>query len=254
MWWLPRQFFRSRHCLGPASVRTRYGSIRQSGGMAGEPDAPAPSLAEVLGGRGGALDAGLPAVAFVTGWVVASAASASPAAGVLWGAGVAVGAGVLLAGVRLAKGKRPVAVLLGLLGVVLAALVVLHTGRAADFFLIQIASNAASALAWTLSIAVRWPLLGVIVGIALHQRTRWRADPDLLRAYGRASWLWVGQYLVRLAVFVPLYQADQVLALGAARWFTWVPTAVCVAASWPVMRTALPPDHPGIRYPRGTAR
>jgi hypothetical protein len=38
-------------------------------------------------------------------------------------------------------------VLLGVLGVVLAALFVLRTGRAADFFLVQIVSNAASALA-----------------------------------------------------------------------------------------------------------
>jgi hypothetical protein len=42
------------------------------------------------------------------------------------------------------------------------------------------------------SIAVRWPLLGLVVGTALGQRTRWRRDPDLLRGYRRASWVWVG--------------------------------------------------------------
>ena len=49
--------------------------------------------------------------------------------------------------VRLARGKRPAAVLAGLLGVAVAVLVALYTGRAVDFFLLQIASNAASALA-----------------------------------------------------------------------------------------------------------
>ncbi|WP_028924481.1 DUF3159 domain-containing protein [Pseudonocardia acaciae] len=216
--------------------------------MAREPDVSSPSLTDVLGGRTGALDAGVPAVAFVTGWGIAGAAGWAD--GVLWGAGAAFAAGVVLAVVRLARGRRPAAVVLGLLGVVAASLVVIYTGRAADFFLIQIASNVASALFWVTSIAVRWPLLGVIVGFVLGQRTRWRADPDLMRGYSRASWVWVAQYLVRLAIFIPLYRADQVIALGIARALTWVPVVACIALSWPVMRTALPEDHPGIRYPR----
>jgi hypothetical protein len=200
------------------------------------------------------VDAGIPAVAFVTAWAVVGAvvppADGSATAGVLWGAAAAFAAGVVLAGIRLARGRRPAGVALGLLGVVLAALIVLRTGRAADFFLLQIASNAASALAWVASITVRWPLLGVIVGLALGQKTRWRQDPDLLRGYSRASWVWVAQYLVRLAVFIPLYRADEVVGLGIARALTWVPVVACVALSWPVMRTALPEGHPGIRYPR----
>ncbi|HEY0576318.1 MAG TPA: DUF3159 domain-containing protein [Pseudonocardia sp.] len=225
--------------------------------MASKPDVSGPSLTDVLGGRTGALDAGIPAVAFVTAWAAAGAVLSSGAdqrgsssAAVLWGAGAAFLAGLVLAGVRLARGKRPAGVALGLLGVVVAASIVLYTGRAADFFLLQIASNAASALVWVASIAVRWPLLGVIVGLGLGQKTRWRADPDLVRGYSRASWVWAVQYLVRLAVFIPLYRADQVVALGIARALTWVPVVVCVALSWPVMRTALPDDHPGIRYPR----
>jgi Protein of unknown function (DUF3159) len=222
--------------------------------MTREPEVSGSSLTDVLGGRTGALDAGIPAVAFVTAWAVAGvvvpSGDGSSTAGVLWGAGAAFAAGVVLAGVRLARGRRPAGVALGLLGVVVAALVVLYTGRAADFFLLQIASNAASALVWVASIAVRWPLLGVVVGLALGQKTRWRTDSDLLRGYSRASWVWVAQYLVRLAVFVPLYRADQVVALGIARALTWVPVLVCVALSWPVMRTALPEGHPGIRYPR----
>ena len=119
-----------------------------------------------------------------------------------------------------------------------------------DFFLIQIASNAASALAWAVSIVIRWPLLGLVVGTALGQRTAWRRDPDLLRGYQRASWAWVAQYAVRLAIFIPLYLADEVLALGITRAvFTWPLVAVCVAVSMPLIRSALPAGHPGIRRP-----
>jgi hypothetical protein len=105
-------------------------------------------------------------------------------------------------------------------------------------------------LLWVTSITIRWPLLGVTVGLILRQRTRWRHDPDLLRGYARASWVWVAQYVLRLALFIPLYLADQVVALGITRALTWVPTVLCIALSWPAMRTALPKDHPGVRYPR----
>jgi Protein of unknown function (DUF3159) len=209
------------------------------------PDA---SLTHILGGHGGAIDATVPVVGFVLVFTLADAAAwTSPVA---WAAGASLLTAVVIAVVRLAGGKQPRAVLFGLLGVAVAALVALYTGRAVDFFLVQIVSNAASALAWAVSIVIRWPLLGVVVGTVLGQRTRWRRDPDLLRGYQRASWLWVGQYLVRLAVFLPLYVADAVVALGVARAvLTWPLVALCVALSWPVLRSALPDGHRGLRHP-----
>lgn len=204
------------------------------------------SLAALLGGRRGAIDATVPSVAFVAGWLVAGWLLAGHSLGV--GAITAVGAGAALGGWRLRRGARPRAVLVGLLGVCVAALIVLHTGRAADFFLVQLVTNAASALAWAVSIVVRWPLLGVVVGAVLGQRTAWRRDPDLLRAYSRASWVWVGQYCVRIAVFLPLWYAGQTVALAAARVaLTWPLVAACLAVSWWVLRRSLPDDHPGLR-------
>lgn len=211
---------------------------------------PEPSLTDVLGGRGGAVDATVPVAAFVAGWGLADVLGwAGPVA---WGGGAAVLAATGIAAVRLRAGTPPRAVLFGLLGVALAAVVALSTGRAADFFLVRILSNAVSALAWAVSIVVRWPLLGLVVGTALGQRTRWRRDPDLLRGYQRASWAWVAQYVVRLAVFLPLYHADAVVALGVAQTvLTWPLVAVCIALSWPLVRSALPEGHGGIRHPAG---
>lgn len=205
------------------------------------------SLREVLGGRAGAVDATLPVIAFVAAFTLAGGS-------VVWGGGAAVLVAVAVATVRLARGGRPRAVLLGLLGVAVAALIALYTGRAVDFFAVQIVSNAASALAWAVSIVVRWPLLGIVAGVALRQGTRWRRDPDLVRGYRRASWAWVAQYLVRLAVFVPLYLAGAVVALGIARVaLTWPLVTLSVAGSWPLLRSALPDGHPGIRNPREPA-
>lgn len=201
------------------------------------------SLADLLGGRRGAVEATLPPVAFGAGWLLGGQ---SVWAGVL----AAVVTGVAVAGWRLRRGHRPRAVLLGLLGVCVAALIALRTGRAIDFFLLQVLSNAASALVWAISIVVRWPLLGVVVGTVLGQRGRWRRDPALLRAYSVGSWVWVGQYAVRLAVFLPLYAADRVVELTVARAaLSWPLIAACLALSWWVIRRSLPPDHPGLRHP-----
>jgi hypothetical protein len=209
---------------------------------------PEPSLAEVLGGRSGAVDATLPVVAFAAAWLVAGALG-SPAA-VAWGSGAALLAAGVLAAARLRSGRPPRAVVFGLLGVAVAATIALVTGNAADFFLVRIVSNALSALAWAVSIVVRWPLLGVVVGTLLGQRTRWRRDPDLLRGYQRASWVWAAQYVVRLAVFLPLYSAGAVVALATAQVvLTWPLVALCVLASWPLVRSALPEGHGGVRHP-----
>ncbi|MGH3488407.1 MAG: DUF3159 domain-containing protein [Actinopolymorphaceae bacterium] len=202
------------------------------------------SLARLLGGWRASTDATLPPVAFVAGWI-------GTGHSVAWGAAAAFGVSAVLALYRLFRGTRPRAVLLGLLGVAIAAAVVVRTGHAADFFLVQLVTNAASALAWVVSIVVRWPLLGVVVGAALRQGGRWRRDPALLRAYAVASWVWVGQYVVRVAVLGSLYAASAVVALGIARVvLSWPLVAGCVAVSAWVLRRVLPDDHPGFRHPQ----
>lgn len=216
--------------------------------MASSAAGPEPSLTEVLGGRGGAVDATVPVAVFVAAWLLAGALSWP--APVAWGGGAAVLAAVLIGVVRMRSGTPPRAVVFGLLGVAVAAVIALSTGRAADFFLVRIVSNAVSALAWAVSIVVRWPLLGLVAGTLLGQRTRWRRDPDLVRGYQRASWVWVAQYVARLAVFLPLYFADAVVALAITQTLlTWPLVAVCIALSWPLVRSALPSGHGGVRHP-----
>ena len=203
-----------------------------------------PPLRELLGGRRGALDASIPPAAFVLGWLVSGRSLG-------WGAATAIAAGVVVGIWRLARGSRATASVASVAGVSLAAFIALQTGRAEDFFLVQLLSNVASALAWALSILVRWPLLGVVVGFVVGQKTKWRRDPDLLRAYGLASWVWVAQYAVRVVVFGVLWWSGWVVALGVARIaLSWPLVAATLAASAVVLRKCLPADHPGLRHPR----
>lgn len=201
-------------------------------------------LRELLGGRRGAVDASIPPVVFVLGWLLSGRS-------IGWGALAAVAAGVAVGGYRLARGGRVTAALASVGAVAAAALIALYTGRAQDFFFVQVLSNAASAVAWAVSILVRWPLLGVVVGLVLGQKTRWRKDPALVRAYGRASWVWVfGQYTLRLVVFGVLWWSGWVVALAVVRVaLSWPLIAATIGVSAVVLRRSLPRDHPGLRHP-----
>jgi hypothetical protein len=199
------------------------------------------SLGSILGGRKGAIDASLPPLAFVAGWLAAGSS-------IKWGSVAAIAVALVVGVVRLLRGDRARAVVVSLAAVIVAALVALHTGRAQDFFLIQVLSNVASALLWVTSVVVRWPLLGVVVGVLLGQKTRWRKDPELMRAYSRASLVWSLQYVLRVVVYLPLWWAGELVALGVARTvMTWPLQAVTIAVSGWVLYRTLPKSHPGLR-------
>lgn len=101
---------------------------------------------------------------------------------------------------------------------------------------------------------MRWPLLGVVVGAVLGSPRGWHADPDLVRAYARGSWVWTASFVLRIAVFLPLWWAGQVVVLAVARvLLSWPLVATVLAVSWWVVRSSLPDDHPGLRHPRSAA-
>ncbi|GAA0652939.1 DUF3159 domain-containing protein [Kutzneria viridogrisea] len=202
------------------------------------------TFATLLGGRGGALDATLPSVGFVAGWLLTDQS-------IGWGAAIALFVGAAVGLVRVLRGDRIRAVLVGMFVVALAATVALYTGRAADFFLVQLVSNAASGMAFVVSWAIRWPLVGVVVGVLVGQKARWRRDPDLVRAYGRATLVYAVQYVLRVIVFGLLWWQDAVVALGVARVaMSWPLFVLMLGPTWWVFRRTLPADHPGLRHPR----
>jgi hypothetical protein len=57
-----------------------------------------------------------------------------------------------------------------------------------------------------------------------------------------------GAFLMNFVRFVVI--ALEVLILARVL-LSWPLVAVCLAASWWVLRRSLPPDHPGLRHPSG---
>lgn len=122
----------------------------------------------------------------------------------------------------------------GLLGIGIGAIWAWRSGAAENFFAWGLLTNAAFAVGVTISILVGWPIVGVIVATLFGRSHDWRSDPERRNRYALASWLWVGAFLLRLAVQVPLYLTAEVGWLGTARlvmglplwalvlWVTWV--------------------------------
>lgn len=207
---------------------------REGGRESGREEAPKPDLLQALGGKRGVADTGLPALLFVIVYT-ANGHQVEPAA---WSA---VGLAAVLAVVRLMQRQTIQYAFSGLIGVAIAAFVATRSGRAEDFFLPGILLNAAYASAYLVSIAIRWPLLGVLVGPVIGEGMRWRRDPRRLALYSRASWIWVGVFAVRLAVQLPLYFAGAVVALGIARTALGLPLfALAVWLSYLLLRQGEP--------------
>lgn len=187
-------------------------------------------LLDALGGPHGIADSSLPSLAFVVAYTLGGNDLALSI-------GIALGAGVLIAIVRLVRRDPIQFALVGLAGVALAAFVADRTGKAEDFFVPGLLLNAGYALAYLVSIVVRRPLIGLIVGPITGEGMEWRKDPEKVRAYTRASWIWVGVFALRLAVQLPLYFSGALLALGIAKTAMGLPLfLVAVYLSYLVLR------------------
>ena len=188
-------------------------------------------LLEQIGGPQGIADSSVPALVFVA--VYALGGNRISLAGIC-----AIGAGLMIAALRLAKGESLRFALAGFIGVAFAAFIADRTGRAEDFFLPGLLLNALYGSVFLISILVRRPLLGVILGPALGgEGTSWRNDPQQLRVYSRASWIWVGVFATRLAVQLPFYLAGSLVALGIAKTAMGLPIfALAIWLSYVILK------------------
>jgi hypothetical protein len=199
------------------------------------------SIADSVGGVRGAIESVAPGLLFVVVYV-AFGQELRPAL-------IAAVAAALVAVVaRLVQRSPLTQALSGVLGVGIGVIWAWRTGDASDYFAWGLLTNVGYLLAFVVSVLVRWPLVGLVLGLfrgdgpmsesgSWAGAVAWRKDPALLRRYALVTWLWAGMFALRLLVQVPLYYADEVAWLGTAKLVMGVPlTALVLWASWILVR------------------
>jgi hypothetical protein len=138
--------------------------------------------------------------------------------------------------------RRPLTqALAGVVGVGISAWLANTTGKAEDFYLPGFFTNAAYIVAMVISIAIKWPLAGLLFGFIRNEGLEWRKDPARVKAYRLGTWIIVAVLVLRLIVQVPLYLmgADGLAALATTRLIMAAPLYILgVWIAWLVTRPA----------------
>jgi Protein of unknown function (DUF3159) len=214
-------------------------------------------LSAAIGGWRGALESGIPTIAFVVVWTVTQDVRKAVLA-----AGAAL---VALAVLRLIRRETLRFLGYAAVAVAIAAFFALRSGRAEDAFLPGMIQTAAIGLVFAVTNLIRWPLFGFLIAAAdpelseatdrlkaaskrgapqdpesvaraeadeaavTELLTGWRRHDGVVRVASRVGWVIVILDVIRLAVMVPLYLGGQVAALGVAK----------IALGWPAYLLAV---------------
>ena len=178
-------------------------------------------LSQSLGGARGMIESALPFIAFTIAWVAARQLYPAIAAAVITAA--------LLAIIRLVQRQSIKYVVQAVIPTVIAVLIATRTGRAQDIFLPGILYNGALAVISLLTVAIRKPLVGFIIGAAVGDPTGWTRDRGLVRMTSKLTLVLAVPYITRFVIQLPLFLGGQVVLLGIAK----------VVLGWPMLIAAL---------------
>jgi hypothetical protein len=195
-------------------------------------------LSDALGGVRGMLEAAVPTIAFTVVFLTQHNLRLAIYVSLTC-------AGVLLV-VRLAQRSSVQFVFNALVGIGIGALFAWRAARsggdagdqALAYFLPGLLYNLVYAAVMVLTIVIRWPLVGFVVGSVTGDPTAWHADRNVVRLCSRLTWLLALPCLVRVVVQGPIYLAGRngwwskdsaVAALGVAK----------LAMGWPLQVAAL---------------
>ncbi len=185
------------------------------------------SLLVSMGGVQGIVESIVPGLLFVVIFAI------SQMVYLAIGISAAVSVGFIL--LRIFRRKPLSQAIGGLIGIGIASFLAFRDGGSGrDYFLTGFATNLIYLVPLAISVIVRWPLIGVVAGFLLSDKTAWRKDKYQMRVFTAATLLWVAIFSARLLVQWPLYLADNLGALATARlvmglplyaaglWVTWL--------------------------------
>jgi hypothetical protein len=187
-------------------------------------------IVQALGGKKGLFDSGIPSIVFLVVFNLRDDVKEA--------AMVALALSAILGVFRLLRREKLQSAVTGVIGVLICYLLVRSTGKAEDFYLPGLFINAGYGALYLITNLAGWPIIGLVLGPLLGEDLHWRKVPERKRAYQRAGWLWVGLFLIRIAVQLPLYLAGYINALGIARLVMGYPLFIAVAwGTWLIIKT-----------------
>lgn len=178
-------------------------------------------LSSSLGGARGMIESALPFVAFTVAWLIGR--QLYPALG------AALVTALILAVIRLVQRQSLRFVAQAIVPTAIAAFVASRTGRAEDVFLPGILYNGALAVLSLFTMAIRWPLVGFLLGAAIGDPTSWAKDRGLVKMSTKLTAVLAVPYVTRFVIQMPLFLSGQVVLLGISK----------VVLGWPLLIAAL---------------
>ncbi|MFJ8916852.1 DUF3159 domain-containing protein [Amycolatopsis sp. NPDC102389] len=157
---------------------------------------------------------------------------------VLTSALITVGGVAVLAVVRLFTDRKVWQPAIGVVVVGVSAMLAGNTGQAADFYLTTVFVQAGATALFLVSIVVRRPVIGLVMGTVRGDRLAWRRDRRQRRRYYLCTAIFLAKFAIATAALVPLYLAGTVIPLGiAATLLGGAPAAgVCLYLCWRILR------------------
>lgn len=201
-------------------------------------------LGEALGGVRGSLEAAMPMLLFVIVWSATQDRNTS--------LGAAAALTVAFAIARIAQRQTLQFVLGSILATALAAFFALRSGQAEDAFLPGILTSCAYLVGTLLSVLVRWPLIGLMVGavdqaaVAAGDPFRWRRNPAAVAVCSRLTLVLAAVYAIRVGIMGPLYLTDNLAGLTISKvvlgWPLWAGAVAVMGAMLLKGQTPIDPD------------
>lgn len=200
-------------------------------------------LSDALGGVRGSLETTLPMLAFVITWTVTQDRNLA--------LGAAGGLVLVLLAARLVVGQSVQYVISGIFAAGIAAFFALRSGRAEDAFLPGILMSVAYGIGSLVSILVRWPLVGFLIGAAdpaarEGDAFRWRRNDAAVAVCSRLTLVLVAIYVIRVGIMGPLYLTNNIAGLTVSKvvlgWPLWAAAVAVMGAMLLRGHTPIDPD------------
>lgn len=185
----------------------------------GDPATSEQLILDRLGGPRGSVYSAIPIVVFVTANLFLPLTATIT---------TAVTVAVAMTVLRLLSGERYISAAGGLIGVAIAAGIVMLTGSAKNYFVVGIWASFAGFILALVSVLARWPVTGIIWSFLHRGKYRWRTNRAVLRAHTLATLAAATVLGSRFVVQEWLYVTNHTSALGLARVVMGMPLSVLV--------------------------